>query len=144
MTVFKRKDGFDWVLKDGQHLGREREENEAAQLGNCPSKSKNGNESQLCPSDSEQPISESGVGQFPSTLCTHTHTHPHTHPHNNWEATTSVSNRLKSHLCHMPAKLINLSLNNFISEMGIKYFISRFVMKIRWNDDIRKLSSGNS
>ena len=81
MTVFKRKDGFDWVLKDGQHLGREREENEAAQLGNCPSKSKNGNESQLCPSDSEQPISESGVGQFPSTLCTHTHTHPHTHTH---------------------------------------------------------------
>lgn len=53
MTVFKRKDGFDWVLKDGQHLGRERGENEAAHLGNCTSKSKNGDESQLCPSDSE-------------------------------------------------------------------------------------------
>ena len=53
MTVFKMKDGVDWVLKDGQHLGREREENEAAHLGNCTSKSKNGDESQLCPSDSE-------------------------------------------------------------------------------------------
>ena len=70
MTVFKRKDGFDWVLKDGQHLGREREENEAAHLGNCPSKSKNGNESQLCPSDSEQPSPGAPEmerkGKFPS------------------------------------------------------------------------------
>lgn len=78
MTVFKRKDGFDWVLKDGQHLGREREENEAAHLGNCTSKSKNGNESQLCPSDSEQPIPEVEVGQFPYSLCTRPHTHRQT------------------------------------------------------------------